>query len=67
MSCSPPPHTPASPCLPRSPPPLHAPEVFVPAVKSSDHRKEASEVAHAVHDAPLIQLLEVVNMLLFGW
>jgi len=42
-------------------------EVFVPAVKSSDDRKEVSEVAHAVHDAPLFQLIEIINMLLFGW
>ncbi len=42
-------------------------QVFVPAVKSSDDRKEVSEVAHAVHDAPLFQLIEIINMLLFGW
>lgn len=42
-------------------------QVFVPAVKSSDDRKEVSEAAHAVHDAPLFQLFEIVNMLLFGW
>jgi hypothetical protein len=42
-------------------------QVFVPAVKSSDDRKEESQVAHAVSDAPLLQLVQIVNMLLFGW
>ena len=42
-------------------------QVFVPAVKSSDDRKEESAGAHAIKDAPILQIVGMVNMLLFGW
>jgi len=42
-------------------------EVFVPAVRSCDDKVVKKESESVMHDAPIVQLFDIANMLLFGW